>query len=326
MEMIMRNAIRSAGLLVAILVFTWSFISWSQSTDPLQPGYNQVIGSPLNQSSSGPAHSSAAVDSSVPGGVSSASLMGMSVTANAQSSGNSGSTSSGRASMSEFEAGSSQFNPGVWGAQEGWGRVSSVPGPSDSKSSTPARGSISTLRREIPGGTDSRTYKSAKILSTANTLYPLGGTDVSATARESALSAVTNEKGISSIAGGGRSATASGGNYSQNFPDSTKNAALISPPDSANNAVFKFDPNFGDRGFPDLADYQFLKPTLHVGGMKSGGHQEEDLYRRIERRIKEYREASSATAKSNGLEKNKLHRPSGVGKPLSTSSALRSVK
>jgi hypothetical protein len=316
MEMIMRNAIRSAGLLVAILVFTWSFNSWSQSTDPLQPGY-LGIGSLLNQNSSGPAHSSAAVDSSVPGGISSASLMGMSVTANAQSSGNSGSTSSGRASMSEFEGGSSQFNPGVWGAQEGWGSVSSVPGSSDSKSSTPARGSIS----------DSRTYKAAKTLSTANTLYPLGGTDVGAIARDSAPSAVTNEKGISSNAGGGRSATASGGNYSQDFPDSTKNAALISPPDSANNAVFRFDPNFGDRGFPDLADYQFLKPTLHVGGVKStGGPQEEDLYRRIERRIKEYREASTGTAKSNGLEKNKLHRPSGVGKPLSTSSALRSVK
>jgi len=325
MELILRNAIRPAGLLLAILVFSCSFISWGQSTDPSQP---ITIDSLLNQSSSGPAQSSALVDGSVLGSVSSMSLPEVSVanaSANAQLSGTPGSASSGRARMSAFEAGSSQFNQGAWGAEGGWGRVSSMAG-SDSKSSTAGRGgSIATLRRAIAGGAVGTAYKSTKTLSTASTLYALGGAGVAATASEYAPRGMSNAKGFGSVGKGGGSA--SGGNYSRDFPDSTKSAGVISPPDPANNPVFSFDPSFGGRGFPDLADYQFLKPSLHVGAVKtSAGYQEEDLYRRIERRLNEHRGAATGTAKSNGLKKDTLRRPAGLARPVSTSSALRSLK
>lgn len=81
-----------------------------------------------------------------------------------------------------------------------------------------------------------------------------------------------------------------GGAYADGFPDSTRNTGGVSPPDPGT-SLFVFDTSFG-RGFPDLADYQFLRTSFRVAGRGSSGAQDkEDLYRKIEDRLKEYRDA-----------------------------------
>ena len=83
---------------------------------------------------------------------------------------------------------------------------------------------------------------------------------------------------------------AGGGVYADGFPDSTRNTGGVSPLDPGT-SLFVFDPSFGG-GFPDLADYQFLRTTFRVAVRGSSGAQDkEDLYRKIERRLNEYREA-----------------------------------
>ena len=96
--------------------------------------------------------------------------------------------------------------------------------------------------------------------------------------------------------------TSSGaGTYSSDFPDSTKNTGVISPPDASTTSVFTFGASVSHE-FPDLTEYEFLRPTLHVGGGSGGEQKKEDLYRRIERRLQEYREADTL---KNGLETGK---------------------
>jgi hypothetical protein len=109
---------------------------------------------------------------------------------------------------------------------------------------------------------------------------------------------------------------AGSGQYPTGFPDSTKNMAVISPPDLGNDSLFVFSPAVSE-GFPDLANYQFLQPTFHVSGggaSQGGGRQKQDLYRRIERRLKEYREAE--TPKNNGLKTEKRSKSSDLDNPF----------
>jgi hypothetical protein len=100
----------------------------------------------------------------------------------------------------------------------------------------------------------------------------------------------------------GKVATAiGGGQYTTDFPDSTKNTGMVSPPDLGNVSPFVFSTEIAS-GFPDLSQREFLRPTYRVGLESSRAQQTEDLYERIERRLKEYQEAANngKTAK-NGL-------------------------
>ncbi len=109
---------------------------------------------------------------------------------------------------------------------------------------------------------------------------------------------------------------AGSGAYANGFPDSTKNIAVINPPDLGSDSLFVFSPAISE-GFPDLANYQFLQPTFHVSGggaSQGGGRQKQDLYRRIERRLKEYREAE--TPKNNGLKTEKRSKSSDLDNPF----------
>lgn len=114
----------------------------------------------------------------------------------------------------------------------------------------------------------------------------------------------------------GSGAAAGSGEYPAGFPDSTKNMAVINPPDLGNDSLFVFSPAVAE-GFPDLANYQFLQPTFHVSGggsSRGAGRQKEDLYRRIERRLKEYREAEAP--KDNGLKTEKRSHTTGFDNPF----------
>ena len=112
----------------------------------------------------------------------------------------------------------------------------------------------------------------------------------------------------------GKGTAASGaGAYSPDFPDSTKNTGLISPPDASTTSLFAFGAPVSHE-FPDLSEHEFLRPTLHVGGGSGGERKKEDLYRRIERRLQEYREADTL---NNGLETGKrLGQNPSARKPL----------
>lgn len=54
-----------------------------------------------------------------------------------------------------------------------------------------------------------------------------------------------------------------GGDYSKDFPDSTKGTALLSPPDSTASPL-DWTPGL-NFSFPDFAEQSFLKPSLHGG-------------------------------------------------------------
>lgn len=99
------------------------------------------------------------------------------------------------------------------------------------------------------------------------------------------------------------------------FPDSTKGEALLSPPDAGTASVFSFAPSVSEE-FPDLADREFLRPTFRVGPGESGGNgQKEDLYQRIESRLRKYREADEGP--KNGLKKKKT-KPKPFENPFAT--------
>lgn len=60
---------------------------------------------------------------------------------------------------------------------------------------------------------------------------------------------------------GGEGAYAGSGS----FPDSTKGAGVISPPDTGTSSSLEWSPSFGFE-FPDFQATQFLKPTLTISG------------------------------------------------------------
>jgi hypothetical protein len=77
-------------------------------------------------------------------------------------------------------------------------------------------------------------------------------------------------------AAGGQSNQA--GEYTDDFPDSTKGTALVSPPDSGTASPLDWSSDL-DFGFTDLSQERFLTPTLHiaqrVGASRQGqGHRQ----------------------------------------------------
>ena len=115
-------------------------------------------------------------------------------------------------------------------------------------------------------------------------------------------------------------AAIAGGQYSADFPDSTKNTALVSPPDLGNTSPFTFQPVIA-RGFPDLSDYQFLRPHLHVAPKSMREKEREDVYARVERMLAESRTGlGKQPGIKAGLKEDKL-----AGSALKTSSSRRKL-
>jgi len=117
----------------------------------------------------------------------------------------------------------------------------------------------------------------------------------------------------------------SAADYTYAFPDSTKNNAMINPPDLGNN-IFAFQPVVA-AGFPDLADREFLRPTFRVGTRNLIRDQRrEDLYQRIENRLQAYRETSAKpSGLKNGLKQEKLSGPT-LQNPLERQKLQRELK
>jgi hypothetical protein len=99
-----------------------------------------------------------------------------------------------------------------------------------------------------------------------------------------------NEESDNSLPGGGGSSAAA---YTPDFPDSTRGTALLSPLDQPDSILSGFDPSVSYE-FPDMANEQFLRFSLHVGSEEGGGPgNKPNLYQRIEQRLKEYRTEES---------------------------------
>jgi hypothetical protein len=111
----------------------------------------------------------------------------------------------------------------------------------------------------------------------------------------------------------GSMVTPGGGQYTTDFPDSTMNTAQLSPADPNNTPLFSFEPKVATE-FPDLADYEFLRPTLHIETESATQGTEEDLYQRIERRLRGYREDGTP---KNGLTPAKLRQSRATENPFS---------
>ncbi len=267
-------------------------------------------GSPSGGSSSGGV--SGSVDASSPGitvndlaGPSGASAVNGAVTA-VPTGGGGGSHGSG-GQPAAFNAGGSSFQV----SSSGWGNRSAMPQPQGFGASMPsgsmhsARGAaksssgaaapaskaaLSALGSQNPG-IASRLAKQNLSGAPASTMVPGGHATSSSNSEDSTTSGVTGGQ-----SGGG------GSSYTTDFPDSTKGTAMLSPPDLADNPPLTFTPTV-NHSFPDLADHEFLKPTLRVSGRYSSRKKNnEDLYSRIEDRIRAYQEAA---APKNGLEKTK---------------------
>jgi|SRR5271165_2417216 len=115
--------------------------------------------------------------------------------------------------------------------------------------------------------------------------------------------------------GGGSSA---GGSYTTDFPDSTKDKALLSPPDPTLSPLFVFDPTMNFE-FSDLAAREFLSPSIHVGSGSTGTEEKQDVYKRIEERLRSYREGAEKHSKQEkraagpGGGNQKTGKPAGTG-------------
>jgi hypothetical protein len=89
---------------------------------------------------------------------------------------------------------------------------------------------------------------------------------------------------------------------------------VISPPDQADQ-LFAFDPMFSP-GFADLADREFLVPSLHIKGPSSGFEKKLDVYQRIEQRFRDHRDEPP----KNGMQQGKHGSGSASKHPFSSES------
>ena len=182
-------------------------------------------------------------------------------------------------------------------------------------SATGSSGSGFSKRHSLNAGVSKQLAQSA--LGGGATELGLTGNNLEsslASARVSGQLTSASSSGKEALAGGESNQGGGQANVGD-FPDSTENTAVISPPDPANHPLFSFEPS-SDHQFPDLANHQFLQPTFHIGGERSsrgGSQNKEDLYSRIEHRLSDYR---GAEVPNNGLKPEKRSHPSSFGNPF----------
>jgi len=161
-----------------------------------------------------------------------------------------------------------------------------------------------------PHGAASRSQLRALAKSLSASSLASIGLQHSLTANSSSAGALGSSSASAGSSGGvnGKThpSTAGAGSprYTSDFPDSTENSAVLSPPANPDSPLAGFNPQITAQ-FPDLSTYQFLRPTLNVAVRLSGG-QEEDLYKRIEHRLNNYRGAEMPV---------KDMKPSGIKQP-----------
>jgi hypothetical protein len=251
---------------------------------------------------------------------------------NALSAGSSG--KHGRGIYSSLGDSSKEFNT----SSKGWGGAlpqAGLPGPSSAQTAAQSGTARSIGGNPLPNaahGNAGGKQLSQASLSAISARYPVLATalagqkldirlisaNLSAARQSTQPGSEEDSDTAAGEAGGlaGRGAGAMGtGSYSLDFPDSTKNTALINPPDLSSFPILAFDPEISHT-FPDLLDYEFLKPTLRLGeqfnNLQRTLEMKEDLYRRIQRRLSEYKQG----AMDNGLKTEKGRKKSTSGNPF----------
>lgn len=160
--------------------------------------------------------------------------------------------------------------------------ASSATGPHGAAS----RSELRALAKNLPASSLASIGLQHSVTADSSSAHALGSLSASAGNSLSQASGGLNDKAYTSASAGG----ANNPTYTSDFPDSTQNTAVLSPAVNSDSPIAEFNPQVAAH-FPDLSTYQFLKPTLTVRGGKSSARQEEDLYKRIERRLNDYREA-----------------------------------
>ncbi len=329
MRSIVRNPFGSAAMFAALVAFSCPCLVFSQNSsytqsgpangvgDPLTPTQGSVRAGALDEAVNASATanvSAAAVSASVPANVQGAGLMG-------GSGGSAGTT--GTSQGTSGSASERWGNPAATaGSSERWGNPTTASGTSAPGTSM-ASGNIPTFALKTQRTLGRAGLAAAAAQHTSMLATPAGqgllskaaGTKTAGMKKAGMKKAgESSPEGDDSEAEGQAADGANATKYSDDFPDSTKGTAVVSPPDLADSPLFAFKPSVGGE-FPDLAQREFLIPTLHVGSQAGQTQQKEDLYQRIERRLQEYRTAENQKETSNnGLKKIK---------PFSSSSSTR---
>ena len=232
------------------------------------------------------------------------------------------------------ESSASIGNSGFSGkSSTGWGQSSSTSTAAVTPSASTGHTSLSALQGAASSGAGTAKQLRQAGLRMAASQHAMAAHGPKGNELEPSLSAkISPGKGAVQSSGGEATSAGGGsgsgnGRFSTDFPDSTRNTAAVNPSGFGNDNLFVFEPSLKE-GFPDLAEYEFLKPTLHVSGARSfrGTQQQEDLYRRINRRLNEYKQAE---VPKNGLKKEKRSQSpmgGGLGNPFGSRTSTTSAE
>ena len=301
----MRKGFAPGRWIIFAVVFGCACVAWSQAADSGLP--SGALSSTTGSGGSAGSPVFGAVDASLPGGsaigdatkasVSNTSLS--SISSSGLMGGAAGGQGSGKGSSTGIGS-SFQISSAAWRGGSEFGGAARGTARSSAKTSA---GNLESARmagaQQLGRGMSASSAQKSAItsaLASGKVGTALGSTNAPA----QGLLAQSGNKEESEAPSIGKTSSGAG-TYSSDFPDSTKNTGVISPPDASTTSVFTFGASVSHE-FPDLTEYEFLRPTLHVGGGSGGEQKKEDLYRRIERRLQEYREADTL---KNGLEMGK---------------------
>jgi hypothetical protein len=135
----------------------------------------------------------------------------------------------------------------------------------------------------------------------------------------SSLEAATNDE--KSASGAGKQ-SGGGGSFSSAFPDSTKQTALLSPPDS-DASPFASLPDDLAYSFPDLNTAEFLRLHLSTGILRGKEKQQEDPYQRFLDRMSAERSSTAPSGATTGLTPSSLPSSSPLGSQFGYKSGIK---
>jgi hypothetical protein len=182
--------------------------------------------------------------------------------------------------------------------------------------------------RKILGPQQSRASasKGSKALSgRTNQVSPTNPSEESATSSTSEASGLqTARTSLSSLSGSGGSGGGQSGGASSAaaFPDSTKQTAILSPPDS-DDSPFASPPDGLSYSFPDLNNMQFLRLALRTGVASGKAKQEEDPYQRFLDRVSAKRSSTTPPGVTTGLTPSSLPSSSPLGSQFGYKSGIK---
>jgi hypothetical protein len=164
----------------------------------------------------------------------------------------------------------------------GWGAGSSMTGASNSGFGMPQRSGDQTAKgsgRGLSKQGNHGSFAQHPVLTSGPARQKTGSPNASAgiSAGQTPDLSTSRKRFETQGAGTGQSAGVTNPTYSRGFADSTRGTAVLSPPDAAASRMFAFDPEVS-RAFTDLADHEFLAPSLHAESRSAASVEKPDLH------------------------------------------------